>query len=103
VSECRCSPWDIQCGRVSPGCAATEHRPAPAREYVPKPFAAELNEARTAAMRAVFTLRDRFAAAALQGMLADVDSFAYGQKPEEVLARTAYRYADAMLKAREAK
>ena len=102
MSACTCTDWDRQCGRVSPGCAATEHRPAPAREYVPKPFAAELNEARTAAMRAVFTLRDRFAAAALTGLACGYGAVEFQEKSDAMAAR-AYSIADAMLKAREAK
>lgn len=53
------------------------------------------------------TLRDYFAAAALQGMCAD--HIAMGkiadqtrQSLDAMLARTAYHYADAMLKARSA-
>lgn len=41
------------------------------------------------------TLRDYFAAKALQGILSDADTFWAGAAP------LAYKYADAMLKARE--
>ena len=41
------------------------------------------------------TLRDYFAAKAMQGMLAD------GRTGDEYVSNLAYRYADAMLKARE--
>jgi hypothetical protein len=56
------------------------------------------------------TLRDYFAAAALQGMLASMDEAQssaildqcakHKKLPQEVVAATAYRQADAMLKAR---
>jgi hypothetical protein len=45
------------------------------------------------------TLRDYFAAAALQGCLADENSVGTA----DVFAKLSYAYADAMLKAREAK
>ena len=41
------------------------------------------------------TLRDYFAAKAMQGMLAD------GRTGDEYVSNLAYQYADAMLKARE--
>ncbi len=44
------------------------------------------------------TLRDYFAAKAMQGMLADSDL----DLPADILSGSAYRIADAMLKAREA-
>ena len=45
------------------------------------------------------TLRDYFAAAALQGNIAHPE--VYGNRDD--IARDAYKYADAMLKAKEAK
>jgi hypothetical protein len=45
------------------------------------------------------TLRDYFAAAALQGLLASFESIG----TRDAYALVAYEYADAMLKAREAK
>jgi hypothetical protein len=45
------------------------------------------------------TLRDYFAAAALQGCLANLES----TKTRDAVASNAYAYADAMLKARESK
>jgi len=42
------------------------------------------------------TLRDYFAAKAMQGILADSDV----DLPEDILSQSAYRVADAMLKAR---
>ena len=45
------------------------------------------------------TLRDYFAAAAMQGMLSDADRGGSGSE----FAKAAYSCADAMLKAREAK
>ena len=44
------------------------------------------------------TLRDYFAAKAMQGFAADPDTTG----PAEVIAKVAYEWADAMLKAREA-
>jgi hypothetical protein len=46
------------------------------------------------------TLRDYFAAKAMQGMMADGQAFRL--VAESTLANTAYEIADAMLKAREA-
>lgn len=51
------------------------------------------------------SLRDYFAAAALQGMCADHVAMGKiaektGQQMDEMLARAAYHYADAMLRAR---
>lgn len=46
------------------------------------------------------TLRDYFAAAAMQGMVAQPES---GGWPAEGIAKAAYQQADAMLKAREEK
>ena len=48
-------------------------------------------------MKQVLTLRDQFAMAALPALIADPDSVAYPIGH----AKQAYRYADAMLKARE--
>jgi hypothetical protein len=51
------------------------------------------------------TLRDYFAAKALQGLLADPEPFDLCDGDETIAdtyAREAYGYADAMLKAREA-
>jgi hypothetical protein len=45
------------------------------------------------------TIRDYFAAAAMQGMLSDADSGGSGSE----FAKAAYSCADSMLKAREAK
>ena len=45
------------------------------------------------------TLRDYFAAKAMQGVLA---GYVTGLPPSEMTAEAAYKYADAMLKAREA-
>jgi hypothetical protein len=47
-------------------------------------------------------LRDQFAMAALQGMLASCDGPAWGRNAFPV-ADTAYAYADQMMKAREGK
>jgi uncharacterized protein YdeI (BOF family) len=47
------------------------------------------------------TLRDYFAAKALQGMTADMPIFSEGPIVKQVTAK-AYEFADAMLKAREA-
>jgi hypothetical protein len=44
------------------------------------------------------TLRDYFAAKAMQGFAADPDTTG----PAEVIAKVAYEWADAMLRAREA-
>ena len=46
------------------------------------------------------SLRDYFAAAAMQGMVAQPES---GGWPAEGIAKAAYQQADAMLKAREVK
>jgi hypothetical protein len=43
------------------------------------------------------TLRDYFAAKAMQGLMLNI-----GEWPEEAIAEAAYRQAEAMLKAREA-
>jgi hypothetical protein len=52
------------------------------------------------------TLRDYFAAKAVQGMLADPDTARTvrktGRKMDEAVAELAYMFADAMLKARSA-
>jgi hypothetical protein len=52
------------------------------------------------------TLRDYFAAKAMQGMLADPDTARTvrkaGRKMDEAVAELAYMFADAMLKARDA-
>ena len=65
---------------------------------------AKRKEAEQAAKQARAELRDRFAMAALTGMLADVDSHIYGSFPAEhrftYFSMRAYEYADAMLKAR---
>ena len=45
------------------------------------------------------TLRDYFAAKAIQGLLA---GYTKGVPPADITAAAAYSYADAMLKAREA-
>ena len=48
------------------------------------------------------TVRDYFAAKALQGMIAaNGDSNGYLEYEEEMVAKNAYKLADAMLKARE--
>ncbi len=49
------------------------------------------------------TLRDYFAAAALQGIISDASVPASSKKDGELVSRSAYEYADAMLKAREGK
>ncbi len=49
------------------------------------------------------TLRDYFAAAALQGIISDASVLASLKKDGELISRSAYHFADAMLKAREAK
>jgi hypothetical protein len=47
--------------------------------------------------------RDYFAAAALQGIISDASILASIKKDEELVSRSSYSFADAMLKAREAK
>jgi hypothetical protein len=49
------------------------------------------------------TLRDYFAAAALQGIISDVSVPASSKKDGELVSQSAYAFADAMLKAKEAK
>jgi hypothetical protein len=49
------------------------------------------------------TLRDYFAAAALQGIISDASVLASLKKDGELVSRSAYAFADAMLKAREGK
>ena len=49
------------------------------------------------------TLRDYFAAAALQGIISDASVLASLKKDGELISRSAYAFADAMLKAKEAK
>ena len=49
------------------------------------------------------TLRDYFAAAAMQGIISDASVPASSKKDGELVSRSAYAFADAMLKAREAK
>ena len=49
------------------------------------------------------SLRDYFAAAALQGIISDASVLASLKKDGELVSRSAYAFADAMLKAREAK
>jgi len=53
--------------------------------------------------RSGITVRDYFAAAALQGIISDASVPASLKKDGELVSRSAYEYADAMLKAREAK
>jgi hypothetical protein len=48
------------------------------------------------------TLRDYFAAKAMQGVLAGDHPIAHGSEPLTTVAYVAYAQADAMLKAREA-
>ena len=48
------------------------------------------------------TVRDYFAAKALQGMLADLPKTLYGIDWQERTAESAYQIADAMIKARDA-
>ena len=47
--------------------------------------------------------RDYFAAAALQGIISDASVPASSKKDGELVSRSAYQYADAMLKARGGK
>lgn len=47
------------------------------------------------------TLRDYFAAKAMQGMLTDLPKTMYGLDWQENVARGAYQIADAMLEARK--
>jgi len=47
------------------------------------------------------TLRDYFAAAALQGIISDASVTASSKNDGELVASSAYAFADAMLKARE--
>jgi hypothetical protein len=49
------------------------------------------------------SMRDYFAAAALQGIISDASVLASLKKDGELVSRSAYHFADAMLKAREAK
>ena len=49
------------------------------------------------------TLRDYFAAAALQGIISDASVPASSKKDGELVSRSAYHFADSMLKARGAK
>jgi hypothetical protein len=49
------------------------------------------------------TLRDYFAAAALQGIISDASISASYKEEGELVSRSAYYFADSMLKAREAK
>jgi hypothetical protein len=49
------------------------------------------------------SIRDYFAAAALQGIILDSSVLASLKKDGELVSRSAYEYADAMLKAREGK
>ncbi len=53
--------------------------------------------------RSGITVRDYFAAAALQGIISDASVPASSKKDGELVSRSAYEYADAMLKAREGK
>jgi hypothetical protein len=46
------------------------------------------------------TLRDYFAAAALQGIVSDPNLFVKSKRDVELVSRSAYEFADAMLKAR---
>ena len=46
------------------------------------------------------TLRDYFAAAALQGIVSDPSLFVKSKRDVELVSRSAYEFADAMLKAR---
>jgi hypothetical protein len=63
-------------------------------------------ETSTAFQNPGMTLRDYFAAKAMQGMLADPDTARTVQKArrkmDEAVAELAYMYADAMLKERDA-
>ena len=69
-----------------------------------EPFEAMMRKMCFEAGQARAELRDRFAMAALTGMLADVDSHKYGSFPAEqrftYFSMRAYAYADAMMKAR---
>ena len=49
------------------------------------------------------TLRDYFAAAALHGIVSDPSLFVKSKRDVELVSRSAYEFADAMLKAREGK
>ena len=49
------------------------------------------------------TLRDKFAAKAMQGLLSQSAALRLDSPPYELAAKVAYGYADAMLAAREAK
>lgn len=75
---------------------------------VADPFAVECPSTDAEALRLQqgMTLRDYFAAKAMQGMLADPDTARTVQKArrkmDEAVAELAYAFADAMLKAREA-
>lgn len=68
----------------------------------PAAFAACCADAGQSWMQEGMTLRDYFAAAALQGIIAGKEHFhpRQGQAYKENLAELAYIYADAMLKAR---
>ena len=59
------------------------------------PWCGDLNECPTISLG--MTLRDYFAAKAMQGFAADPDTTG----PAEVIAKVAYQWADAMLRARE--
>jgi hypothetical protein len=62
------------------------------------PYSGEGDDMNTSAG---MTLRDYFAAKALQGIIsANGDSSGYLEYEEEVVAKNAYKLADAMLKAR---
>jgi hypothetical protein len=49
------------------------------------------------------TLRDYFAAAAMQGIISDPNNWSNSKKDMESVSHAAYEFADAMLKAKEAK
>jgi hypothetical protein len=49
------------------------------------------------------TLRDYFAAAAMQGIISDASVTASSKNDGELVASSAYAFADAILKARDAK
>ena len=53
--------------------------------------------------RSGITVRDYFAAAALRGIISDASVLASLKKDGELVSQSAYHFADAMLKAREAK
>ena len=53
--------------------------------------------------RSGITVRDYFAAAALQGIISDASVPASSKKDGELVSQSAYAFADALLKAREGK